>query len=221
MKTIFLLGSLLFAFNLVLAQEDPDPLRFSSEIAVFDSLDAADMPPKGCILFIGSSSIRMWKSAEKTFKKYQVINRGFGGSQASDANFFYDRLVKLYSPSKILYYEGDNDLAVGKTPERFMKDFKIFVEKVEKDFPSTVIYFLSIKPSPSRWELADAMQTTNKMVIDYCKEKENLEFVDVFEPMLGKDGRPIPKIFTSDSLHMNPKGYKIWKKAVKPILEAR
>lgn len=203
----------------LLAQQDPDPLRFSKQVEQYDSLDTANPPEKNGTVFIGSSSMRMWKSAEKDYKKYNVINRGFGGSQASDANYYFDQLVKKYQPSKIVYYEGDNDIAAGKSPETILEDFKEFVGKVESNFPEASIGFVSIKPSPSRWELVDKMRKANTMIKDYCDSKENLAYIDVFAPMLGDNGRPMPELYLKDSLHMTEKGYKIWDKEVKPFLK--
>lgn len=213
--TLLLLG---FVFPLK-AQQDPDPLRFSQQIQQYDSLDNVNPPDKNGTVFIGSSSIRMWKDAEKKYKKYNVINRGFGGSQASDANYFFDQLVKKYEPTKIVYYEGDNDVAAGKSPETILDDFKEFVGRVENNFPEARIGFISIKPSPSRWELIDKIQKSNTLIKTYCDQKENLTYIDVFTPMVGENGRPLPELYLQDSLHMTKKGYKIWDKEVTPFLK--
>ena len=219
-KTCFLMAllSLGFVFSLK-AQQDPDPLRFSQQIHQYDSLDQVNPPEKNGIVFVGSSSIRMWKDAEKQYKKYNVINRGFGGSQASDANYYFDQLVKKYEPSKILYYEGDNDVDAGKSAAVILEDFKEFVGKVESNFPDAKVGFISIKPSPRRWELIDRMREANALIKAYCEQQENLAFIDVFTPMLGENGRPMPELFLEDSLHMTKKGYKIWDKEVQPFLK--
>ena len=173
MRTIFLLSTFLFfGYAPLHAQESPGPTRFAREIQAFDSLDGLRPPEKKGTVFVGSSSIRMWKEAEKKFKKYNVINRGFGGSQASDANYYFDQLVKRYEPTRIVYYEGDNDLAAGKSPETILEDFQEFVGKVESEFPETKIGFISIKPSPSRWHLHPQLQKANALIKAYCDEKK-------------------------------------------------
>jgi len=218
--TYFLIALLSFGFVFHLkAQQDPDPLRFSQQIQQFDSLDAVHPPDKKGTVFVGSSSIRMWREAEKKYKKYDVINRGFGGSQASDANYYFDQLVKKYEPTKIVYYEGDNDVAAGKSSEVILEDFQEFVGMVESNFPETQVAFISIKPSPSRWHLIDKIQKSNALIKAYCDQKENLTYIDVFTPMLGENGRPLPELYLKDSLHMTEKGYKIWSKEVTPFLK--
>lgn len=221
MQTIYSFITLLsFGFIFPLhAQQDPDPLRFAQQIQEFDSLDAVHPPKKNGTVFIGSSSVRMWTEAEKKYKKYKVINRGFGGSQASDANYYFDQLVAKYEPAKIVYYEGDNDVAAGKLPETILEDFQEFVGMVESNFPETKVGFISIKPSPSRWHLLEQLQKANALIKEYCEQKENLTYIDVFTPMLGDDGRPIPSLYRQDSLHMMPKGYLIWNKQVEPFLK--
>ena len=109
MKTLFAL------FSLILILEDnPDPLRFKDEINTYIESDKSNPPPESCYLFIGSSSMRMWKSLQEDFPGYPVINRGFGGSHFSDAIYYFNDLILAYNPKKIIIYEGDNDIASDK-----------------------------------------------------------------------------------------------------------
>ncbi|MCA9148878.1 MAG: hypothetical protein KDA92_06260, partial [Planctomycetales bacterium] len=61
------------------AEEHPSE-RWEDEIEQLESLDSELAPPPGCILFTGSSSIRMW-DLRQHMPKLQAVNRGFGGSQ--------------------------------------------------------------------------------------------------------------------------------------------
>ena len=196
-----------------------DPTRFADQIAAFGEVDKESMPEKGKIVFLGSSSIRMWKEAEEKFKEYGVINRGFGGSQTSDAIHYFDELVLKYAPSKIVFYEGDNDIGAGKSPKQVLKDFKTFVKMTRKSLPDCEIGFVAIKPSVARWNLAKEMAVANALIEKYCSKKENLTYIDVWTGMLGEDGKPKPDIFLEDNLHMNEKGYAIWNEQVLPFLK--
>lgn len=212
--TIFLGFSLLTLFS----QNDPDPLRFAKQIEDFDSLDMVKPVPENCVLFLGSSSMRMWKTAESTFQDYNVINRGFGGSQHSDALYYFSRLVLRYRPTKIVFYEGDNDIAAGKSPERILSDFKKFVALVEEYLPETELGFVAIKPSPSRWDMSPQMIEANNLIKAYCETNSKLTFIDVWPKMVNSKGAK-QKLFIKDMLHMNEKGYKIWTKKVEPFLK--
>src|SRR5258708_1728329 len=62
-----------------------DFARWEKEIAAYEAADRENPPPKGGILFIGSSTIRLWKTLAQDFPEYKVINRGFGGSEIADS----------------------------------------------------------------------------------------------------------------------------------------
>jgi hypothetical protein len=161
MKSIFvhLSRALLLAFAaLTLSAAETLP-KFEKDIRAFEAADQTNRPPTGCMLAIGSSSIRTWKNIDESFPGTCVINRGFGGSHMSDAAMYVERIVVPYHPSLILVYAGDNDIKDGKTPERVLADFQLFVEKVHSALPHVPIGFISIKPSPSRKEFLDQIRS--------------------------------------------------------------
>ncbi len=127
---------------------DPDPARFASQIDEFAKQDEAQRPAPGGVVFVGSSSIRRW-DLDTSFPGMPVLNRGFGGSQYSDALHYFDRVVVPYAPKLIVLYEGDNDLAAGKSPERVADDFRSFAHRTHEALPEALLIVLSIKPSPA------------------------------------------------------------------------
>jgi len=149
-----------------------------------------------------------------------VIPRGFGGSNMNDLLFYSDRIVLSYKPRAIVVYEGDNDIAQGIAPEKVRDTFLTFVDKIHSALPETRIYFLSIKPSISRWHLWPQMRNANTLIERECAGNEKLTYVDIADVMLGADGKPRKNIFVEDNLHMNRKGYKKWRDVVKPVLLA-
>ena len=62
------------------------------------------------------------------------------------------------------------------------------------------------------------MERANSMISDFCESKDNLTFIDVYTPMIGSNGKPIPELFISDSLHMTAQGYQIWKEQIDPFI---
>ena len=137
--------------------EDPNPLRFEEEINRFKDWDSKNSFPEDAILFVGSSSIRMWKTAD-SFPELPVINRGFGGSHFSDLLYYYDSLVLPYNPSVVVLYEGDNDVASGKSNDQVFDDYLEFTSRLTNDFPNVKLVFIPIKPSSSRWEMWPQMK---------------------------------------------------------------
>ena len=192
--------------------------QLEPEIKTFEELDKTKPPPKGAVLFIGSSSIRLWKSLAQDFPAVRTINRGFGGSHLEDSIDFADRIVIPYRPRLIVVYAGDNDIESGKSPSAVFEDFRQFVTKVRKHLPRTRIAYIAIKPSPARWRLVEQVQEANKLIKDFTKTDRRLDYIDVFSSMLGKDGKPRPELYVEDNLHMSEEGYQLWRSLVAPRL---
>lgn len=197
-----------------------NPAQWTGELRAFARQDSLAPPPRRPILFYGSSSIRMWETLQQDFPGRPVLNRGFGGSRFPDAVYFFDQLVAAYQPRQVFLYEGDNDLAAGATPQEVFQSFLAFEKLMQQKLPKVPVVFLSIKPSPSRWALYPQMQEANRLIRAYIEaHPKRLRYVDVATPMLGPNGRPRPELFVSDSLHMTPAGYAVWKGVVGPVLK--
>lgn len=221
MKSARLLAFYTCIFGLVVATQAADKPhnfdRWEPSIKKFEANAKADPPPKNSVLFIGSSSIRMWK-LEQWFPKAGYINHGFGGSEIVDSAHFADRIVFPHSPSTIVMYAGDNDIAKGRSPEGVASDFADFVELVHGKLPKTKIVFIAVKPSISRWNLVDKVRDANERIQKQTKANDLLEFLDIDAPMIGEDGKPNKELFLKDGLHMSDAGYKIWVDLLKPHL---
>ena len=192
--------------------------RWEKAIQQFEKADAEKAPPQGAVLFIGSSSIRMWDT-EKYFPDIATINRGFGGSQIADSLQFAHRIAIPYRPKVIAFYAGDNDLAAGKTPEVVSADYQEFVKKVHAKLPDTRIVFVAIKPSISRWNLVDKVRSANGLIREFSDQNDLLAFVDIDTPMIGGDGKPKQELFIADGLHLSAEGYELWTKLLNPFLK--
>jgi putative heme-binding domain-containing protein len=199
------------------AEDRPRSVPWEKDIAAFERQDKANSPPKNAILFVGSSSIRLW-DLNKSFPGVDLIKRVFGDSQLADSVYYAPRIVLKYAPRMVFLYAGDNDIATGKKPEQVVEDFSTFVRIVHKDLPATRIVFLSIKPSILRWKLVEKMRTANRLIEDICKQDERLLYADVATPLLGNDGKPRPELFRKDGLHLNDQGYEIWASVLRPLL---
>lgn len=196
----------------------PDPTRFDKTLARYAESDRASPPAPGGILFLGSSSIRKWTSLTNDFAGLPVLNRGFGGSEFSDALALLDRLVFPYAPRQIVLYEGDNDTWHGRSPEDVLRDFQTFVRRVHARLPSCRITVLAIKPCPKRWFIARTVREANARLKAAAAANPLLDFVDTFSPLLGPDGRPRAELYTNDRVHLNADGYAIWTELIRPHL---
>jgi lysophospholipase L1-like esterase len=186
-------------------------------IRSFEQEDEKSPPPKQPILFVGSSSIRLW-NLKKFFPNLPVLNRGFGGSFMSDVNAFFDRLVAKYTPKIIVLYSGDNDIALGKSVESVVADYRSFLEHVKTTLPNTHVIVLSIKPSPLRWNFYPSMKQVNENIRKLCEQDPKFTFLDTAPTLLDAEGHVRPELFRPDGLHLNDEGYRAWSDLVRPHL---
>lgn len=193
--------------------------RWAKEMAAFEEQDKKASAVGG-VVFVGSSSIRLWDLATY-FPGVRALNRGFGGSTIPDSVAHADLLVIRHKPATVVFYSGDNDIANGRTPRQVAGDYKAFVRKVHAALPATRIAFVGIKPSIQRWALVNKVRATNALVRDYAGTDERLAFVDVDGPMLGWDEKPRRDLFVADGLHLSAKGYELWTALVRPFVGER
>lgn len=210
--------ALFFVRQVVCQTAVSEPLRWVSDIERFEAADRSHFPVAGSIVFAGSSSIAMWQTLNKDFGYVPVLNRGIGGSTLYDNVQSVDRIILPYKPPLIVLYSGENDLAEGRTPEQVLQDFQTFVSIVHAKLPATRLVFVSIKPSIARWSMTDSIRATNRLIQDYVGTDKKLQYIDVFTPMLDASGQVRRELFVADGLHMNARGYSIWRRLIQPTL---
>lgn len=193
---------------------------FAKEIAVFKKADSISFPKKKSILFVGSSSFTLWKDVQNYFPNYRIINRGFGGSTLVDVIDYNNEIIKPYKAKQIVIYCGENDFAANDTVtvDMVFERFKTLFTTIRNQNKKVHIAYVSMKPSPSRKHLMKKYELANTQIEMYLKTFKRTAFIDVYHAMLNEDGNPMPDIFKKDNLHMNEKGYAIWKKLIEPVL---
>ena len=192
--------------------------QWDAEIAKLETKAAKRQDLVGGVVFTGSSSIKNWKTLTKDFNGIPVINMGFGGSELADAVYYIDRLVLQYKPRVVVVYSGENDINAGVPVRRVLEDLKQFIALVHKDDPATRIIVVSLKPSPVREKHLGKVREYNRLASDYIKGNRNVEFADIFTPMLTSDGKFRDELYVSDRLHMTPAGYAIWTDILLPMV---
>jgi lysophospholipase L1-like esterase len=192
--------------------------QWEREISAFAASDKTNPPVKGCIIFAGSSSIRRWNTLSADFPGLPVVNRGVGGSQLADSVYFADRIINQYEPRQVVIYAGGNDIHAGKAPDVVYGDFVALATRIHERLPKARVAFIASAPNPSRWAEVEKVKRLNSLVANYG-HRHKIDFINVFPLMLGPDGQPKPDIYVADRLHMNPKGYAIWREAVGPYLK--
>ena len=212
MKTF--LTTLVFAGLIfpVFAQSD-----FSKEVESIVQ-KSAEKSVENPVVFIGSSSIRMWETLETDFPNVSVLNHGFGGSEFTDLINHQEELIEDFEPQALVVYAGDNDIANGKEPETIAEQADLFVDGLRRLANGSLVVLLSTKPSIARWEFKEKYVLLNGLLKDIAEKHSHVVYVDVWNPMLKRNGEVKTKLFIEDGLHMNKEGYEIWKNALIPFL---
>jgi lysophospholipase L1-like esterase len=197
-----------------------DPARFQQEINQIkgDKTDYTSIDD--LVLFTGSSSVRIWTDVKTDFPGIQVVNTGFGGSHMSDLLFYADTLIIRYRPARIFIYEGDNDIASGKNPDDIIKDAGRLVQLVRQKLPQSILFFIAAKPSPSRWNLKDVYGDYNRKLMAFSSVHPGVFYIDVWDKMTDSRGKPRGDLFLPDSLHMNRRGYDLWRSIIGEFINA-
>jgi creatinine amidohydrolase len=208
-----------FVAGINAAQDNPDPHRFDKEIKTFRAWDQKNTIPDDYVLMLGSSSIRMWPSAE-SFPDLKVVNRGFGGAHISDLIHFQKDILLRYAPPQcIVFFCGGNDVTGGKSAQQVISDFQAFWRIVNEHAPSTPLIYIPIKPCPSRWHLWAEESQVNTAVLKQSEKDPLLYYADTAAPMLETGSPPDASLFISDMLHLSAKGYCMWTDVVRPHVD--
>lgn len=187
------------------------------EIENFEALDATEKYSDDAILFIGSSSIRLWKTLEADMQPYPVIQRGYGGAHFRDMVFFTDRILADHKLSMVVCFVA-NDISGSPqdgTPKEVLRLLKLFVKQVREKHLNIPILQIAITPTKSRWKYWDEINQVNALMQAYCNKTDNLYFINTVPTFLTANSEPKPEWFVQDQLHLNAKGYEVWNKLIK------
>lgn len=197
-----------------------DPTTWEEDIAAFEAEDAKGENPANPVVFVGSSSIRLWSSLVEDMAPAPIVQRGFGGAKFNDVVYYAERLVNVHKPSAVVLFVGTNDISSSgaKSPDVLLASYKRFVEKVRLYQNQLPIYYIAITPSNLRWEFWSIAQKTNQLIANYAMQDEYLYVIDTSSALMGSDGKPDTRNYRSDGLHLSEKGYAIWTSLIKPYI---
>ena len=194
---------------------------WKSEIeAIKQRVALVSADPASLTAFYGSSSIRLWDTLQEDVHPHQAINLGFGGSSYFWCNYYFEEVFQGLFPSRVILYAGDNDLGTGTPYEEIMNSFSRLVNKVKSHHQETSIAVIGVKASPDRVFLRNKIEHLNESLKALIHEVGE-DYIDVYTKMLNPDGSYRPELFTDDMLHMNEKGYEIWKHEVRSYLSGK
>lgn len=192
---------------------------YQEDVRVIKHFDSMYPQPEHPILFVGSSSIRLWIDFNQKFGKFGAINRGIGGAVINDIIYYAEDLIFRYQPRKIVLYVGENDLPSESTTADSVLNRTIrLYNTIHAKLPNVPIIYICPKPSPSRDKFQPKAIEANKLIRKFFEGKKEVTFLDIYTPML-TNGKSRPELFLDDQLHMNEKGYAIWEKKLMRYLK--
>ena len=199
---------------------DEDPAAYAEDIADLVERTRENPAPERAVVFIGSSSIRLWSTLERDMQPLPVIQHGFGGAKLADVAFYAERLVNPFEPRAVVVFAGTNDLHPGasKAPGVLLETYQRFVERVRSALPMVPIYFIGITPSPLRWEIWDQAQETNRLIREWSARSPQLFYIETGPALLGEKGEPDADNYMFDGLHLSEQGYAIWTEIIRARL---
>jgi lysophospholipase L1-like esterase len=192
----------------------PNPARFVGEITAF----AKQEPEKGGIVFVGSSSIRLWTRMKEDFPGLPVVNRGFGGCLANDLVVYFETIVTRHEPKLIVTYAGGNDIEEKLTVQEAFDDYTRFLTMAHDRFPKARVILNSVKIAPRRALQIPQVNEFNQRLEAWCNDKNWLRYVDSTSYLADPHDQPIASYFGDDHLHLNESGYAKWQSILDPVL---
>lgn len=195
--------------------------RWEKEINAIEKRDKLNPDPEDGILFIGSSSIRLWETIEEDIAPYLPIQRGYGGSNFSNVAVFAKRLIEPHQYKAMVVFVA-NDVTgreTDKTPEEVIELMDYVIEVSRKHQPDAPVFVIEITPTASRWKTWTEIRQVNAAIREYCLTTPNVHFIPTAEYYLDAEGNPIPESFRSDKLHLTRSGYKLWGRLIKQRLD--
>lgn len=199
-----------------------DTRQWEPAIAAFEADDRGRTDSVDAVLFVGSSSIRLWSTLAADMAPYAVVQRGFGGATTADVVHFADRLLGGREPPALVLYVGNDiqgDADRDASPEEAAERFRSFVEIVSAQTPRTTILIVAVTPSPSRWAAWPRIRELNERLAALCDATPNTMFVPTEDLFLGADGRPRTELFQDDRLHLAARGYAAWTRRIRSYLD--
>jgi lysophospholipase L1-like esterase len=193
---------------------------YEDEVRAIERAHILTPPPAGATLFYGSSSFRLWTTLAADMAPWPVVNRAFGGSTLAACVYFFERLVPPCAPGSLVLYAGDNDLGDGQPAAAVIASFHALLVKMEARLGPIPIAFLSIKPSPARQALRPAIEAVNEAARHALAARPLGRFIDVFHPMLCRNGQPCATLFAEDGLHLSADGYQLWAEIIRTYRHA-
>lgn len=195
-------------------------LKWDKEVATLAANNATE-GSEDSILFLGSSSIRLWNSISQDIAPWKPVRRGYGGSKFCDVALYTPQLIRglKYRAAAIFVANDITGSELDKTPEEIARLAKVVIDSIRTERPGTPVMLISITATPSRFKHWPRIEQANRALEKLSSELKDVSFLETQASYLTPEGQPKPEYFVKDMLHQNPEGYRVWGGLVRKKLD--
>ena len=203
------------------AQPSEEILQWEPDIRRFEHLDSTETYSGDAILFVGSSSIRLWTSLAEDMEPFPIIQRGYGGAKLSDLEYYAERIIYPHECRAVVLFVA-NDIVgndADKTPDEVAALAGNILSIIRRKMPSVPVFYIATTPTPLRWEVWPQISAANDKIKAIYNASENACFIETDFAYLDDQRLPRKELFRDDQLHLNGQGYRIWTGIIKAALK--
>lgn len=159
-------------------------------------------------------SLSLWLPSDMLPRDRFWLNQGISGDTTAGIlnrlHFFADT-----RPTTIHVMAGINDLKNGASDIQVVSNIKDITARLQQQHPQAQIVVHSILPT--RWPQlsGDRIRNVNRYLA-YTVQQQGAEFLDLQSDFADDQGS-LRTDLTSDGLHLNPQGYRLWQRVLTPI----
>ena len=165
------------------------------------------------VVFLGNSLTQGGKWSEY-FPQVSVANRGISGDNTEGILNRVNEIVQSH-PKKLFILVGINDISQNKTNKEILENYKAILKLIKEGTPNTKVYVQSLLPINNDFKRYSRLIGKEEQVTKLNEElkkfaqKENVTYLNV-NPLFLDENKKLNKNYTTDGLHLNDIGYKIW-----------
>jgi len=206
--------------------DDPRPAsreRWGPEIERLLALDQRERYPPEAVLFVGSSSIRLWESIKDDVEPIIPIRRGFGGARSSDLAVFAPQLLAPHRYAALVIFVANDipgeDDQVDHQPDQVVAWTAEVVDFSRRHQPHAPILLVEITPTIRRWHVWEQQRALNHRWRDFALTQPLVHFLPTAEYFLDSQCQVRGEYFVADQLHLNRAGYRLWGNLIRRRLQ--
>jgi lysophospholipase L1-like esterase len=206
----------------------PDNLYPSNDVVITNHSDWTKMHyPKriaefnanplefGDLVFIGNSITEQGENWASKVDNTKAKNRGIAGDTTEGILARLNEIT-FYRPKKLFLLIGINDLFHNPNAvEKIHKNILKIVDEINSESPNTQIFVQTVLPTTTE-NLIPIIKELNTLLENSAVGKP-FAFINLQQRFVLLDGK-MNMAFSTDGVHLNEKGYKIWSEIIKNII---